>query len=136
MYQSYHLSHKDAQAIIAAVHAEAEKRKQAVSIAVADSHGELIAFLRMDGCRLPPLYIAINKAFTAARERRGSGEVGEASRTAGYPMTNFGDPRYTGWSGGLPVLHEGHVIGAIGVSALTGEEDLELARIGLSAIKP
>jgi glc operon protein GlcG len=100
-------------------------------VAVADSHGELIAFLRMDGCHLPPVEIAMNKAFTAARERRGSGEVGNRMKEQGDPMTNLGSLRYTGFLGGLPVLHEGHVIGAVGVSGLSGEEDVELAQVAV-----
>ena len=128
MYQTYNLSHSDAQAMIETVRSKAEGMGKAVSVAVADSHGELIAFLRMDGCRLPPVDIAMNKAFTAAREHKGSGEVGSRMREQGDPMTNLGNPRYTGFGGGLPVLHGGQVIGAVGVSGLTSEEDIELAR--------
>ena len=135
MYQSYNLSHADAQMMIAAIQAKLEKEKKAACVAVTDSHGELIAFLRMDGCHLPPLYVAINKAFTAARERRGSGEVGESVRKSGYPMTNFGDLRYTGWPGGFPVMHQGAVIGAIGVSGLTDEEDASLGRMASGSVK-
>ena len=129
MYQSYNLSHHDAQAMVAAVQARLEKDGKAACVAVTDAHGELLAFLRMDGCHLPPVYVAMNKAFTAARDRRESGEVGEASRAAGFPMTNFGDLRYTGWPGGSPVTHEGKVIGAVGVSGLTDEEDAAMARL-------
>ena len=104
MYTTLNLSHAEAQEMIDAVRRRLEAEKKAGAIAVTDSHGELIAFLRMDGCHLPPVQIAINKAFTASRERRPSGAVGEASRTAPFPMTNYGDFRYTGWAGGLPVL--------------------------------
>jgi glc operon protein GlcG len=89
----------------------------------------------MDGCQLPPVLIAQNKAFTTARERRPSGEVGSRTLESGHPMTNYGDIRYTAWSGGLPVTHDGAVIGAIAVSGLTGEEDVELARAGLAAFR-
>ncbi len=61
MYQSYNLSHTDALKIIAAIQAELEKENKGAAIAVADAHGELIAFLRTDGCRLPSLNIAINR---------------------------------------------------------------------------
>jgi glc operon protein GlcG len=131
MYQTYTLSHNDAQAMIEAVRSKAQDTGKAVCVAVADSHGELIAFLRMDGCHLPPVEIAMNKAYTAARERRGSGEVGNRMKEQGDPMTNLGSLRYTGFLGGLPVLHEGRVIGAVGVSGLSGEEDVELARVAV-----
>jgi glc operon protein GlcG len=134
VYQSYNISHADAQKMIATIQAELEEAKKAACIAVTDAHGELIAFLRMDGCHLPPLYVAMNKAFTAARERRESGEVGEASRKGVFPMTNFGDLRYTGWPGGCPIKHGGVVIGAIGVSGLTDEEDTAMARLAAALL--
>jgi glc operon protein GlcG len=135
MYQTMNLSHAEAQAMIAAVQKKAESEKKAVAVAVSDSHGELVAFLRMDGCKLPPLYISINKAFTAAREAKPSGEVGESSRRTPYPMTNFGSLRYTAWAGGYPVMHQGKVVGAIGVSGLSEEEDAALARLALEVVK-
>jgi uncharacterized protein GlcG (DUF336 family) len=90
--------------------------------------GELLAFLRTDGCKLPSITIAINKAYTAAREKNESFFVGEASRTEGFPMTNFGELRYTTWGGGVPILHAGEVVGAVGVSGLPEAEDMALAR--------
>lgn len=47
-------------------------------------------------------------------------------------MTNFGDLRYTAWGGGVPILYEGQVIGAVGISGLAEAEDVELARKGPS----
>ncbi|HYW83835.1 MAG TPA: heme-binding protein [Spirochaetia bacterium] len=134
MYQTMNLSHAEAQEMIAAIQKKVEAEHKAAAIAVTDSHGELIAFLRMDGCHLPPLTVAINKAFTAARERRESGEVGQASRTQPFPMTNYGDLRYTGWAGGFPVLHEGKVVGAIGISGLDEELEGELGRMAVELI--
>jgi glc operon protein GlcG len=131
MYQSWNLSHGEAQAMVEAVRAKAEAAGKAVVIAVADGHGELLSFLRMDGSPLPSVDIAINKAYTAARERKESGAIGARMKETSTPMTNYGSLRYTGWKGGLPVRHEGKVIGGIGVSGLTGEEDAELARAAL-----
>jgi glc operon protein GlcG len=118
MYTTLNLSHADAQTMIEAVRRKLEAEKKPGAIAVTDSHGELVAFLRMDGCHLPPGQIAINKAFTASRERNPSGAIGEASRTRPFPMTNYGDLRYTGWAGGVPVIVDGQVVGAIGISGL------------------
>jgi glc operon protein GlcG len=134
MYQTMNLSHAEAQAMIAAVQKKCEAEKKAAAIAVTDSHGELIAFVRMDGCHLPPLYIAINKAYTAARERKPSGEVGASSRARPFPMTNYGTLRYTGWAGGVPVLHDGKVVGAIGISGLDEEEEVALAKMAISMV--
>ncbi len=62
-----HLSYTDALEIITAIQAELEKQDTGAAVAVVDEHDELIAFLRTDGCKLPSINIAINKAFTAAR---------------------------------------------------------------------
>lgn len=134
MYQSTNLSHTDALKIITAIRQELEKDNKGAAIAVADAHGELIAFLRTDGCKLPSLTIAMNKAFTAAREGVESKTLGQQSREKGFPMTNFGDLRYTAWGGGLPIRHEGKVIGAVGVSGLSEDEDIALARLGLDQL--
>jgi glc operon protein GlcG len=136
MYQTMNLSHAEAQEMIAAIRKKLEAEHKAAAIAVTDSHGELIAFLRMDGCHLPPLSIAINKAFTAARECKESGVVGQASRAAPFPMTNYGDLRYVGWAGGFPVLHDGAVVGAIGISGLEEEEEAQLGRMAVDLVSP
>ena len=134
MYQSNHLSHADALRIIAAIQAQLEKNKKGAAIAITDVQGELLAFLRTDGCKLPSIMIAINKAYTAAREQKESSTIGESSRSQGFPMTNFGDLRYTAWGGGVPIFHLGQVVGAVGVSGLPETEDIELARMGASII--
>jgi glc operon protein GlcG len=134
MHQTYTLSHADAKRMIDAVQAELEKSGKGAAIAVADEHGELIAFLRTDGCPLASINIAINKAFTAARERKESKAVGDASKHEGFPMTNFGDLRYVSWGGGVPVIYQGQVVGAIGVSGLPEDEDMVLARMAVSLV--
>lgn len=134
MYQKSHLSHVDAMKIVDTIRAELEADGRGASIAVADAHGELLAFLRTDGCKLPSLNIAINKAYTAAREGVESYQVGQASKNEGFPMTNFGDLRYTAWGGGVPIVVDGEVVGAVGVSGLPEAEDMVLARMGANLI--
>ena len=129
MYQRYHLSHADALKMIASIQAKLEQEKKGAAIAVTDAQGELLAFLRTDGCKLPSILIAINKAYTAARQQEESYAIGESSRSQGFPMTNFGDLRYTAWGGGVPIFHHDQVIGAVGVSGLPETEDIELARM-------
>ena len=118
----------EARALVASVADRLDAAGQGAAVAVVDSHGELVAFLRTDGCPLASIGNAINKAFTAARERVESGALGQRSRTEGFPLTNFGDPRYIGWGGGVPIVVADAVIGAIGVSGLPEEADVELAR--------
>lgn len=130
------LCDEDASAAIAAVRAELVKRGKTGSVAVTDPHGEVIAVLRVFGAALNSMTVATNKAFTAARLRRASVELGRAVRHAetGYDVAYFGDPRYVGFAGGLPVLKDGVVVGAVGVSGLSQVEDDELAAIGVAAI--
>jgi glc operon protein GlcG len=120
--------------MIAAAQKKLEAEKKAAAIAVTDSHGELMAFLKMDGCNLPPVQIAMNKAFTAARERKPSAAVGEGSRTAPFPMTNYGDLRYCGFGGGMPVLVDGAVVEAIGISGLDDRYEAELCAFALDLV--
>ena len=134
MDQLFQLSHQDAWKIITAIQAALEAEGKGAAIAVVDAHGELLAFLRTDGCRLPSINIAIHKAFTAAREQKESKEIGKAAQLEGFPMTNFGDLRYTSWGGGVPVFHQGRVVGAVGVSGLPEAEDMALARMGAGLI--
>ena len=130
MYQRFHLNHADAARIVDAIRAELDAQGKGAAIAVVDSQGELLAFLRTDGCKLPSITIAINKAFTAAREQRPSKEIGNSSREKQWPMTNFGDPRYTAWGGGVPIVYQGQVVGAVGVSGLPEADDIVLATMG------
>ncbi len=134
MYQTMNLTHSEATSMVEVIRKKLEIERKSAAVAVVDSHGELIAFLRMDGCHLPPLYVAINKAYTAAREGRPSAEVGASSRDAPFPMTNFGSLRYTGWAGGLPIMHGAEVAGAIGVSGLDESQESELARLAIAAL--
>jgi glc operon protein GlcG len=136
MIEKKSLDHNEAQLIIATIQMELEKRKKAAVIAISDNQGELIALLRTDWAPLPSIVIATNKAWTAAREAKPTYEIGQAARDlkSGFDMAYYGDTRYIGWGGGIPVIIEGKVVGAIAVSGLTEDEDIELAKIGLSSI--
>jgi glc operon protein GlcG len=130
------LSHRDAMKMIEAVRAELEQNDQGAAVAVVDTHGELLAMLRTDGCRLSCIPVAINKAYTAARERGESKALGEASRKEGFALTNFGDLRYVSWGGGVPIVVDGEVAGAVGVSGLSEAEDTLLARMAAEIVAP
>ena len=103
---------------------------------MADAHGELIALLRLDGAPLPSILIATNKAWTARASASRTRELGQSARhpQAGFDMAYFGDPRYIGWGGGVPVIIDGAVAGAVAVSGLPEQEDMELVQIGVAAI--
>ena len=130
------LGHEEAQHAIEAIKAELLRRQKAAVIAVADAHGELIGLLRLDGAPLPSILIATNKAWTAARERKPTRELGQSARDpeTGFDLAYFGDPRYIGWGGGVPVVIDGAVVGAVAVSGLPEQEDMELVQLGVAAI--
>src|SRR5512136_2433671 len=136
MHQVTTLSHAEAQRAIQAIQAELIKRGKAAVIAVADAHGELIGLLRLDGAPLPSIVIATNKAWTAARERMTTRELGQSARDpqTGFDLAYYGDSRYLGWGGGVPVIIDGAVVGSVAVSGLPEQEDMDLAQIGVTAI--
>ena len=83
---------------------KALQMREAVAVGVADSHGDLICFARMDGAPVSSIHIAQNKAWTAARERKPTKEIGEKVKHSekGHDIAYYGDPRYVGWGGGIP----------------------------------
>jgi glc operon protein GlcG len=136
MLQIHSLGQVEAQAAVRAIQAELAQRGKAAVVAVADVYGELIALLRTDGAPVPSIQIASNKAWTSARDRKPSRDVGQAARhpETGYDVAYYGDRRYIGWGGGLPVRIDGHVVGSVAVSGLPELEDIAIAEIGIQAI--
>lgn len=130
------IDYAEARLVVETLHSEIARRGKAAVIAVCDPHGDLIALARMDGAPLSSITIAINKAYSAARERKPSKEIGTASRhpEKGFDIGYFGDPKFTGWGGGVPVRRNGRVVGAIAVSGLPQVEDIELAEMGAKLI--
>jgi len=130
------IDYSDAKRIIDLIVNKALQMQKAAVIAVADSHGELMAFARMDGVPVSSIRIAANKAWTAARERKPTRDIGDKVRhpEKGHDIAYYGDPRFVGWGGGLPILKDGEVIGAIGVSGLSADEDTALAALGVELI--
>lgn len=134
MFETARLSHRDALRMVDVVTRELESMGRGAAVAVCDDHGELLAFVRTDGCGLASINIAINKAFTAARERRPTADVARTTKAEGVDMTAFGDLRYNPWAGGVPVVVDGAVVGAVGVSGMTEPDDTRLAELGAAAV--
>ena len=130
------IDYADAKRIIDVILEKAAQTEKSVVVAVADPYGELIAFARMDGAPISSIRIAANKAWTAARERKTTKEIGEKVRhpEKGHDIAYYGDPRFVGWGGGVPIWKDGVVAGAVAVSGLSSREDVELATLALELI--
>jgi len=126
------IEYSEAKLIIDRIVEEALRQKKAAVIAVADTYGELIAFARMDGAPISSIRIAANKAWTAARERKPTKDIGDKARhpEKGHDIAYYGDPKFVGWGGGVPVWRDGQVVGAVAVSGLSSSEDVVLATLG------
>lgn len=126
------IDYQEAKRIVDVIVQKALEQQKAAVVAVSDAHGELVAFARMDGAPLSSIRVAANKAWTAARERKPTKEIGEKIRhpEKGFDIAFYGDRKFVGWGGGIPIWRDAQVIGAIGVSGLSSVEDIALATLG------
>jgi glc operon protein GlcG len=130
------IDYSEAKRVIDLIVEKALQMRKAAAVAVADSHGELICLARMDGAPVSSITIAMNKAWTAARERKPTKEIGEKVKhpEKGHDIAYYGDPKYVGWGGGIPIWKNGEVVGAVAVSGLSSAEDITLATLGVELI--
>lgn len=134
MYVFQKVSAKEAFALLAKAVEEAEKLNKPIAIAVTGPEGELISFLRMDGANAAASQIARSKAYTSARDNKSTRAQGEFMRHENREQGYWADSHITGFGGGLPILQNGNVIGAIGVSGLSEEEDERIAGEAIRAV--
>jgi glc operon protein GlcG len=128
------ISAERAKQILAAAEAEAKKRNWKMNIAVVDPNGDLIHFLRMDGALIAGTTISQGKARTAARYRRPSQVFYNAYET-GHPYVSTFDSTLVASPGGFPLVADGKLIGAIGCSGGTGDQDALICKVGADMIK-
>jgi glc operon protein GlcG len=119
---------------IAAAQAEAGKRGWKMNIAVSDSGANLVAFTRMDGAMLAGADISIHKSRTAAKFRRDIKIFENGVQSGLNGLLSLDDVIVN--RGGIPLIENGAVIGAIGVSGGTGSQDEVIAKAGVAAINP
>jgi glc operon protein GlcG len=123
-----------AQKLVAAAEAESVKHRWKLAIAVVDTHGELVHFSRMDGTMVGSVTIAQGKARTAARFRRES-RVFYNAFESGHPYVATLDPTIVASPGGFPLVEGGKLIGAIGCSGGTPEQDAAACKAGADLVK-
>ncbi|MDQ6733717.1 MAG: heme-binding protein [Nitrospirota bacterium] len=127
----------DARRVIAAAEKKATEIGQPQNIAVADAGGNLIAHVRMDGAWIGSIDIAIKKAFTSRAFDIDTKELAALSQP-GKPFFGIhasNDGRVMIFAGGIPLKRDGRVVGAIGVSGGSGEQDQAVAEAGAAAFK-
>jgi glc operon protein GlcG len=134
MFTTVKVSSKEALAMISHSVAEAEKIGKQIAIAISGPEGELISFLRMDEASPAASRIAQNKAYTAARDRKDTREMGKFMREQERPPAYWGDLSITGFGGGATIFHNGVVIGGIGISGLSEDEDERIAKAAIGNV--
>ena len=125
---------EQAKQVLAAAEAEAKKRNWKMNIAVVDTNGELVHFSRMEGAQIASVSISIGKARTAARFRRESRLFYNAFE-AGHSYVSTLDPTLVASPGGFPLVEGGKLIGAIGCSGGTGDQDAAVCKMGAEVVK-
>lgn len=127
-----------AEKAIAAAIAEASKspRNWKMAVSVVDTNGDLVAFQKMDQTQVASVSISLAKARTAARFRRPTEAFFNVMQTpAGAYIATLGDPPPTASPGGIPLIENGKLIGAIGCSGGTGAQDAVACKAGADTIK-
>ncbi len=123
----------DLKTIAAAAEAEALRNQWAVTIAIVDDGGHLLWLQRLDGAPAISAHIAPAKANTAALGRRETKVYEDVINGGRYSFLSA--PEIKGMlEGGVPILKDGQVIGAVGVSGVKSSEDVQIARAGIAAL--
>ncbi|MEO6827051.1 MAG: heme-binding protein [Microbacteriaceae bacterium] len=119
-----------ARELIAATHDEGTRRDATISAAVVDAGGHLIAFGRMDGAEIAGPTLAIDKAFTAVAHSIATEELAVLAAPGGelFGLQANGNGRYVIFGGGIPLRRDGVIVGAIGVSGSTSQNDIACAK--------
>ncbi|SED54312.1 Uncharacterized conserved protein GlcG, DUF336 family [Rhizobiales bacterium GAS188] len=130
------ISLADAMTVGAAAQAKAEREGWPMVIAIVDSGGHLVLLHRLDQAQHGSVAVAEQKARTAVDFRRPTGAFESALAQGGLHLRLLGMSNLTPLEGGLPILRDGKVIGAIGVSGMQSTQDAELAQAGLEALSP
>jgi uncharacterized protein GlcG (DUF336 family) len=126
---------EQAKAAIAAGQAEARKNNWPVAIAVVDNHGFLVAYEKMDNTQTASVQVAIDKAVSAATYRRPTKVFQDLVAGAGAGTRVLNLRGASSVEGGLPIMSGGKIIGGIGVSGVTSDQDGVVAKAGADAIK-
>lgn len=126
---------EDARRVIAAAEKKAAEIGQPQNIAVADAGGNLVSHVRMDGAWIGSIDISIKKAFTARAFDIATKDLAENAQSGGqfFGIHASNDGRVMIFAGGIPLQRDGKIVGAIGISGGSGEQDQAVAEAGAAA---
>lgn len=129
------ISLADAKKVLKAAEEEANKNNWPVAISIVDGSGFLVAFQRLENTQLASIEISLQKAKTSALFRRPTKVLEDGLAAGGASLKILNLPGALPIEGGLPIIRDGKVIGAIGVSGVKSTEDAQIAGAGLEALK-
>jgi uncharacterized protein GlcG (DUF336 family) len=114
--------------------AEAASNNWAMAVAIVDTAGDLVYFERMDTTQVASAVVAIDKARSAARFKRPTKAFQDMLAAGGHGLRVFGLSGAVPVDGGVPIVVDGNIVGAIGVSGGTSAQDAQCARAGVGAV--
>ena len=125
----------DARRVIAAAEKKAQEIGQPMNIAVADEGGNIVAHVRMDNAWIGSIDISMKKAYTSRAFDIATKDLAQHSQSGGqfFGIHASNDGRIMIFGGGIPLKRDGRVVGAIGVSGGSGEQDHAVAEAGAAA---
>jgi glc operon protein GlcG len=127
---------EQAKKLMAGAEAEAKKNNWPVAISVVDSGGNLVMLVKLDNTQHGSVAIATGKATTSVNLKRPTKALQDAIAAGGGGLRLLAVEGITPLEGGVPIIVDGKIIGGVGVSGVTSEQDAQVANAGISALKP
>lgn len=124
-----------AKTVLAAAEAEAAKQNFTVAIAVVDTAGNLVAFSKGDNTQIASVNVSQGKAYTAVGFKRPTKALQDTLAAGGIGLRTLTLEGVVAAEGGVPLVLNGQIVGAIGVSGMTSEQDGVVAAAGVAALK-
>jgi glc operon protein GlcG len=124
----------EAKRVMAAAEAEANRNQWPMVIAIVDTAGRLVMFHRMDQAQNGSIVIAPEKARTAVDFKRPTKAIQDAIAQGGVHLRLLSAPNALAMEGGVPIIRNGEIIGGIGVSGMSSDQDAQVAEAGIAAV--
>lgn len=129
------ISLEDAKRVAGPAFAEARSNGWIVAVAIVDIGGNLVYYERMDGTQLASATVSVSKARSAALFKRPTKAFQDVLAAGGVGLRILGLEGAVPLEGGVPIIIDGRIVGAIGVSGVTSQQDGQIAMAGVNAVK-